>query len=231
MATCSIRAWALASRVPSVICQSPALPRPLRFALHQHGINIDGVHLSLGSARINADGSFTSQETSFDSISNAASGSFSRASSTSEEAFFQDLGSLGLASSLRMNKQKKKLRNIDRKEICDYSIANPLVKQDAIANRFGIERSTVSKILKHKEKWLAIDPQSDAARIAKHRAVKFPAVEDRLTSWVAALKASGKPVRDSIIRQEALRIARELGLGEDKFKASAAGSRSSESAT
>lgn len=174
----------------------------------------------LGSARINADGSFTSQETSFDSISNAASGSFSRASSTSEEAFFQDLGSLGLASSLRMNKQKKKLRNIDRKEICDYSIANPLVKQDAIANRFGIERSTVSKILKHKEKWLAIDPQSDAAHIAKHRAVKFPAVEDRLTSWVAALKASGKPVRDSIIRQEALRIARELGLGEDKFKAS-----------
>lgn len=174
----------------------------------------------LGSARINADGSFTSQETSFDSISNAASGSFSRASSTSEEAFYQELGSLGLASSLRMTKQKKKLRNIDRKMICDFSIANPLVKQDAIANEFGIERSTVSKILKHKDKWLAIDPQSDAAHIAKHRAVKFPAVEDRLTSWVAALKARGEPVRDSTIRQEALRIARELGLGEDKFKAS-----------
>ncbi|SJX60457.1 uncharacterized protein SRS1_11768 [Sporisorium reilianum f. sp. reilianum] len=174
----------------------------------------------LGSARINPDGSFTSQETSFDSMSNAASGSFSRASSTSEDVFSYDLGPLGLASSLRMSKQKKKLRNIDRKRICDFSAANPAIKQDAIANEFGIERSTVSKILKQKEKWLAIEPGSDAARIAKHRAVKFPAVEDRLTSWVAELMARGEAVRDSTIRHEALRIARELGLGEDKFKAS-----------
>ncbi|CDS02262.1 uncharacterized protein SPSC_02648 [Sporisorium scitamineum] len=174
----------------------------------------------LGSARINPDGSFTSHESSFDSLSNAASGSFSRASSTSEDVFSYDLGTLGLASSLRMTKQKKKLRNIDRKMICDYSAANPAIKQDAIANEFGIERSTVSKILKQKEKWLAIEPGSDAARIAKHRTVKFPAVEDRLTSWVAEVKARGEAIRDSTIRHEALRIARELGLGEDKFKAS-----------
>lgn len=174
----------------------------------------------LGSARINHDGSFTSQECSFDSLSNTASGSFSRASSASEDVFSCDLGSLGLASSLRMSKQKKKLRNIDRKMICDYSAANPQVKQDAIAVKFGIERSTVSKILKQKEKWLAIEPGSDAARIAKHRAVKFPAVEDRLTTWAAELKARGEVIRDSTIRHEALRIARELGLGEDKFKAS-----------
>lgn len=171
----------------------------------------------LSSAHINHDSSFTSQEASFDSLSNAATGSFSRASSTSEDFFgYQDLGSLGL----RQAKQKKKLRNIDRKRICDYSVANPAVKQDAIASKFGIERSTVSKILKQKEKWLAIDPESSDARIAKHRAVKFPAVEDRLTIWVAELKAKGEPIRDSEIRQEALRIAQRVGLGEDKFKAS-----------
>ena len=96
-----------------------------------------------------------------------------------------------------MSKQKKKLRNIDRKMICDYSAANPQVKQDAIAVKFGIERSTVSKILKQKEKWLAIEPGSDAARIAKHRAVKFPAVEDRLTTWAAELKARGEAVQKS----------------------------------
>jgi len=171
----------------------------------------------LSSAHINRDSSFTSQEASFDSLSNAATGSFSRASSTSEEFFgYQDLSSLGL----RQAKQKKKLRNIDRKRICDYSVANPAAKQDAIASQFGIERSTVSKILKQKEKWLAIDPESSDARIAKHRAVKFPEVEDRLTLWVAELKAKGEPIRDSEIRQEALRIAQDVGLGEDKFKAS-----------
>ncbi|PWZ02616.1 hypothetical protein BCV70DRAFT_155886 [Testicularia cyperi] len=174
----------------------------------------------LGNGRLNADSSFTSQEASFDSLSNAASGSISRASSTSEELYFHELGSMGLPASLRINKQKKKLRNIDRKLICEFSEASPNAKQDTIASHFGIERSTVSKILKQKDKWLAIDPDSDLARIAKHRAVKFPAVEDRLANWVARLKSEGTPIKDAMIRQEALNVARELGLGEDKFKAS-----------
>lgn len=174
----------------------------------------------LGSARFNADGSFTSQETSFDSWSNAASGSFSRASSTSDDVFSSDLGSLGLPPSRTTPKPKRKLRNIDRKMICDFSASNPTVKQDAIAAKFDIERSTVSKILKNKEKWMSVEPGSEAARISKHRAVKFPAVEDQLAGWIAEHKARGEGVRDSTIRQEALRIARELGLAEDQFKAS-----------
>uniref|UniRef100_V5GVW9 HTH CENPB-type domain-containing protein n=1 Tax=Kalmanozyma brasiliensis (strain GHG001) TaxID=1365824 RepID=V5GVW9_KALBG len=174
----------------------------------------------LGSARFNADGSFTSQETSFDSWSNAASGSFSRASSTSDDVYAGDLGSLGLPLSRATPKPKRKLRNIDRKMICDFSASHPTIKQDAIAAKFDIERSTVSKILKNKEKWLSVEPGSEAARISKHRAVKFPAVEDQLASWIAEFKTRGEGVRDSTIRQEALRIARELGLGEDQFKAS-----------
>lgn len=174
----------------------------------------------LGSARFNPDGSFTSQETSFDNWSNAVSRSFSRASSISEDVFSGSPGSLGLPSSRGTPKEKKRLRNIDRKMICDFAAAHPTVKQDAVAAKFGVERSTVSKILKHKAKWLSVEPGSEAARISKHRAVKFPAVEDRLSSWVAGLRVGTEGIRDSILRQQALRIARELGLGEDKFKAS-----------
>lgn len=174
----------------------------------------------LGSSRLNPDASFTS-ENSFDSWSNNASGSFSRASSTSDDVFVGDPGSLGLPSSLRTgHKPKMRLRNIDRKSICDFSAANPTVKQDVIAAKFGIERSTVSKILKNKEKWLSVEPGSEASRIAKHRLVKFPAIEEHLSNWLAGLKERGEGIRDSTIRQQALRIARELGLGEDKFKAS-----------
>lgn len=168
----------------------------------------------LGSAPLNHDGSFASHDTSFDNLSNAASGSFSRESSTCEDVFSLDLG---FAHSPRMSKQKKKLRNIDRKAICEHAVAHPTAKQDEIANAFGIERSTVSKILKHKEKWLAIKPGSDAARIAKHRDVKFPEVERIL---IERLKKIGEPIRDSFIRDEALRIAEDLEIGEDKFKAS-----------
>ncbi|PWN54067.1 hypothetical protein IE53DRAFT_365783 [Violaceomyces palustris] len=176
------------------------------------------------SSRFNAaDSSFGSQDTSTDSFSNSAasaSASVSRASSTSDEFFTHDFGTSILPASMRMTKRKRKLLNIDRKLICDFHTANPNVKQDAIANRFGIERSTVSKILKQKEKWLAIDPDSESARIAKHRAAKFPQVEDRLSEWVAQAKAEGKVIHDVMIRSEALRIAKEIGLTVDKFKAS-----------
>ncbi|KAK4056477.1 hypothetical protein OIO90_002620 [Microbotryomycetes sp. JL221] len=50
----------------------------------------------------------------------------------------------------------KKLTDADRKAICLFRDANPGVKQDDIGLRFGIERSTVSKILKNRAKWIAI---------------------------------------------------------------------------
>ncbi|EPQ26104.1 uncharacterized protein PFL1_06312 [Pseudozyma flocculosa PF-1] len=174
----------------------------------------------LGSARFYPDASFGSQDTSTDSISNAPSTCVSRASSTSDELLSHDFSNGFVPPSLRMSKRKRKLLNIDRKLICDFQLANPDAKQDAIAAKFGIERSTVSKILKQKHKWLAIDPSSEAARIAKHRTAKFPEVEDRLSEWVMRTTAEGKPVHDAMIRSEALRIAKEIGLTLDKFKAS-----------
>lgn len=172
------------------------------------------------AGRFHPDSSFGSQDTSTDSISNTASTSVSRASSTSDELLSHDFSGGFVPASLRMAKRKRKLLNLDRKLICDFQVANPDVKQDTIATKFGIERSTVSKILKQKDKWLKIDPSSDSAKIAKHRTAKFPEVEDRLTEWVSGMKKDGKAIHDVMIRQEALRIAKELGLTVDKFKAS-----------
>lgn len=47
-----------------------------------------------------------------------------------------------------------KLTDSDRRAICEHREANPAIKQDRIGILFGVERSTVSKILKNKEKWL-----------------------------------------------------------------------------
>ncbi|SCV74699.1 BQ2448_7728 [Microbotryum intermedium] len=58
----------------------------------------------------------------------------------------------------------RKLCDIDRREVCLYSAANPGMKQDLIASKFDIDRTTVSKILRDKTKWLAIvGPLPDAA--------------------------------------------------------------------
>ena len=49
--------------------------------------------------------------------------------------------------------KKRRLYNTDRRLICIYAEDNPGVKQEDIAARFGVERSTVSKILKQRDRW------------------------------------------------------------------------------
>lgn len=62
-----------------------------------------------------------------------------------------------LVSPTRPKPKKAKLTNALRKEICIYQQQHPHQKQEEIAQRFGVERSTVSKILKEKKTWLNIE--------------------------------------------------------------------------
>lgn len=78
------------------------------------------------------------------------------------------LSSGSISSFPTTSKPKKRLVNRERKEICQFYIDNPTVRQEDIAARWGVERSTVSKILKHKNKWLAI-PEGEDQQVAKHR--------------------------------------------------------------
>jgi len=68
--------------------------------------------------------------------------------------------------------RKQRLFNHQRKEICLYHQDNPGIRQEDIANKWGVERSTVSKILKQKSKWLNV-PDGEEPHTAKHRYVPF----------------------------------------------------------
>jgi CENP-B N-terminal DNA-binding domain len=72
-----------------------------------------------------------------------------------------------LASVARKHK-KQRLFNVDRKEICLYHKENPNARQEDIAIKYGVERSTISKILKHKQKWMNV-PEDEELKVAKHR--------------------------------------------------------------
>ncbi len=62
----------------------------------------------------------------------------------------------------------KKLLNRDRKAICEYAVKNPDARQEDIATTYGIDRSTVSKILKMKDKWLSMI-EGERSLVAKNR--------------------------------------------------------------
>lgn len=60
-----------------------------------------------------------------------------------------------LRSSLRNHRasngekpKKQRLTNEDKKDICKFALANPHTRQEDIADRYNVERSTISKILK-----------------------------------------------------------------------------------
>jgi hypothetical protein len=138
-----------------------------------------------------------------------------------------------------INKQQKhRLFTIDRRDICAYARDNPDVRQEDIARKWGVERSTISKILKHKAKWLSV-PADETVMISKGRFVrlvslldhlvniarhlrsrKFPQVELRLKDWLWQRHENRSAISDAMIRDEALRIAAELNISRDAFKAS-----------
>lgn len=108
---------------------------------------------------------------------------------------------------------------MDRKAICVFHQENPNARQEDIAARYGVERSTISKILKHKTKWMNV-PEDDDMRVAKHRPSKFPEVEEELVNWLVQMKQQNTLLTDALIRNKAKETARNLQIPEERFKAS-----------
>ncbi|KAF9649764.1 hypothetical protein BDM02DRAFT_1753089 [Thelephora ganbajun] len=128
-------------------------------------------------------------------------------------------GQMNPAPAVRKHK-KQRLFNVDRKEICLYHKENPTARQEDIAIKYGVERSTISKILKHKQKWMNV-PTEEEFKVAKHRPSKFPEIESQLVDWLSTTAVPQNiTLSDSLIRNKARDIAKVLRISEDKFKAS-----------
>jgi transcriptional regulator with XRE-family HTH domain len=68
----------------------------------------------------------------------------------------------------REKHRKQRLYTVDRRHICEEAQRHPNKTQAEIANEFGIDRSTVSKLLKEKDRWLHAEAEPKI-RMAKYR--------------------------------------------------------------
>ncbi|KAG9121844.1 hypothetical protein FRC07_002031 [Ceratobasidium sp. 392] len=123
-------------------------------------------------------------------------------------------------SPVRRRAGKQRLDDARRKEICTYARDRPKARQEDIALKYGVERSTISKILKNKDKWLTMDMHTRKPMPAKHRPSKFPEIETELLKWVKECQENGTSITDTRIKAKARECAAEIGLPEGKFKAS-----------
>ncbi|PWN19814.1 hypothetical protein BCV69DRAFT_278069 [Microstroma glucosiphilum] len=116
---------------------------------------------------------------------------------------------------------KKRLTVGDRKLVCLRHLENPTQKQEQLAREFGVERSTVSKILKEKEKWLSMPEDSPLQpTAARSRPPKWPVLEQQLGDWMFEVESQGSTVTDSTIREKALEMAQTLYGDIGNFKGS-----------
>ena len=100
---------------------------------------------------------------------------------------------------------------------------------------FGVERSTISKILKERDRYLRMDVHPDVDdHSAKHRCVyryqsgvahirrpsKFPEIESKMLEHLATWSGEARAITDALIKSTALEVAKEFNIALDKFKGS-----------
>lgn len=99
--------------------------------------------------------------------------------------FFEGASSMVPALPMAQKRPKARIDSAARKRICQFAEVNPEMRQADVAAAFNVERSTVSKILKQKAKWLAYQPD-DASDEGKGGAPAGAATPN----GASALKAS-----------------------------------------
>ncbi|PQE13133.1 centromere binding b protein [Rutstroemia sp. NJR-2017a BBW] len=111
---------------------------------------------------------------------------------------------------------RKTLTDSDRRRMCQYHEDNPTVKQTEIGAMFGVERSTVSKVLRQREKYLF--PEDRALSPVKRAKGKFPDIERALSNWVRNSQKQGIPLTDAAIKEKAKFFATTVGNNESHIK-------------
>src|SRR5215207_3749749 len=85
-----------------------------------------------------------------------------------------------------------------KRQICEWGKANKNKRHIDIAKHFNevypnlnLDRSTITKILLKSDRWLAIKNKEDSVKTFRHKAVKFPILDQAMNLWVENVSAGG----------------------------------------
>ncbi|KAF4548847.1 Hypothetical protein D9617_25g061770 [Elsinoe fawcettii] len=116
---------------------------------------------------------------------------------------------------------RRTLTDDDRRDMCIFAEENPTLKQIEIGARFKVDRSTVSKVLRHKEKYLANRSQRRPS-VTKREKSHRTEVESALQNWARKQRKSKMPLTEDVIRVKAAHFATAAGGGEASNPATSA---------
>ncbi|KAI0200522.1 hypothetical protein F4808DRAFT_450907 [Astrocystis sublimbata] len=106
------------------------------------------------------------------------------------------------APTINTSQPRRTLTDQDRRDMCKFADENPGVKQHDIGLRFGVERSTVSKVLRRKDQYLNQEDRC-ASPVKKNKGKSSPDIERALANWVRGQQKKGVIVNDYEMEEKA----------------------------
>ncbi|KAF5572230.1 centromere binding B [Fusarium pseudoanthophilum] len=110
-------------------------------------------------------------------------------------------------------KSRKTLTTEQKRAMCQFHEDNPGTRQADIGARFGVERSTVSKVLRHKDQYLKRDQEPESAAVKRGKG-KHPDFDRTLSNYVRRQQQRGFQVSDEEIMEQARLFAHASGNQE-----------------
>ncbi|KAF5659924.1 centromere binding B [Fusarium heterosporum] len=110
-------------------------------------------------------------------------------------------------------KSRKTLTTEQKRAMCQFHEDNPGTRQADIGARFGVERSTVSKVLRHKDQYLKRDQEPENPAVKRGKG-KHPDFDRTLSNYVRRQQQRGFQVSDEEIMEQARLFAHASGNQE-----------------
>ncbi|KAK7965033.1 hypothetical protein PG996_000606 [Apiospora saccharicola] len=118
--------------------------------------------------------------------------------------------------SITTSQPRKTLSDDDRRRMCQYAADNPKSKQTEIGAKFGVERSTVSKVLRNKDRWLSQEDRSGSP--VKRIKGKNVDVERTFVNWMRNQNRKGVLLSDEEMLIKARTFHATTGSSENPAK-------------
>ncbi|GAB7345050.1 hypothetical protein MBLNU457_3463t1 [Dothideomycetes sp. NU457] len=109
---------------------------------------------------------------------------------------------------------RRTLTDKDRKRMCEYARANPGMKQKDIGRHFGVDRSTVSKILRVKDRFVPPRPPTPPPP-AKEKVSRLRNVEKAMINWAKHEREKGRVLTLDEIASQAFKFSASAGGDND----------------
>ncbi|CAG8558333.1 15117_t:CDS:2 [Gigaspora margarita] len=106
-----------------------------------------------------------------------------------------------------------------KQEICQRKNEVPSLSIDQLSAEYSCDRSTISKILKKKDKWLTMQLTEPQEKIKVNQPAKFVELENAMDVWMRRVLLQNGILTDRILQVQAKKFAELLDIPEDDFKA------------